>query len=209
MGEASLQDDCYVCRNTRVFTEWVLSGWFSVFCSGRNTGNGLRLQLTGWVRGKEGALTAGLALLARGSRASSVGARPPRWPRRCSHRAPSRGWFLWQVRGASGSPSGLNSGPVFLSQPQSQFPHLCINTTVSTSWDCLRGSGWGITYVKNVFLVRKYYADAATPARERTRRQGALGWEEWRPVPGSTELPFALTHVPFTFPRHSGRHPSE
>nr|XP_035923743.1 uncharacterized protein LOC118520090 [Halichoerus grypus] len=44
-GKPSLQDDCDVCRNTRVFTEWVLSGWFSLFCSGQNTGNGLRLQL--------------------------------------------------------------------------------------------------------------------------------------------------------------------
>lgn len=41
-----------MCRNTRVFTEWVLSGWFSLFCSGQNTGNGLRLPLKGWVRGK-------------------------------------------------------------------------------------------------------------------------------------------------------------
>ena len=42
-GKLSLRDDGYVCRNTRVFAEWVSSGWFSVFCSGQSTGSWLRL----------------------------------------------------------------------------------------------------------------------------------------------------------------------
>lgn len=46
-----------MCRNTRVFTEGVLSGWFSLLLWTEHRKR-LGLQLKGWVRGKEGRLPA-------------------------------------------------------------------------------------------------------------------------------------------------------
>lgn len=141
-GKPSLQDDCDVCRNTRVFTEWVLSGWFSLFCSGQNTGNGLRLQLKGWVRGKGGGLPVRLAQRTgeprepRRVRPSAEGGRC--CPAVVTH--PEAGFWDRCRAPLGGGSLSSEFQPSDGASPNLSFP-ICVLTMVSTSWDCCDDRG--------------------------------------------------------------------